>query len=167
MAETVPPPPAEWLTYKAAADRLGLQATAVAARARRAHWPKRLRNDTGEAEILVPGELLAKPPTAPQEARPAPAPDDAEAPNVADAVRAAVGPLQAALERETADRRTLQGQADALRDQLAAAQLEAAKATGSAATEAARREGAEREAADLRRQLDALQARPKRRWWWP
>lgn len=157
---------AEWLSYRQAGERLGLQPTAVAARARRARWPKRLRNDTGEAEILVPAEVLAKPPQAPQEARPAPAPD-VEAPNVGDAVRAAVGPLQAALERETMDRRTLQGQADALREQLAAARLEAAKATGTAATEAARREGAEREAADLRRQLDALQARPRRRWWWP
>jgi hypothetical protein len=160
------PPPGEWLTYKAAADRLGLQPSAVAARARRARWPKRLRNDTGEAEILVPGELLATPRQRPQEGRPAPAPDS-EAPKVAAAVQAAVGPLQAALERETMDRRTLQGQADALRDQLAAAQLDAARAAGKAATEAARREGAEREAADLRRQLEALQARPRRRWWWP
>jgi len=69
------------------------------------------------------------------------------------------------LERETQDRRTLQRQADALRDQLAAAQLDAARATGDARTEAAKREAAETRARDLQARLDALQAKPRRRWW--
>jgi septal ring factor EnvC (AmiA/AmiB activator) len=69
------------------------------------------------------------------------------------------------LDRETQDRRTLQGQADALRDQLAAAQLDAAKATGAANTERAMREAAEARARDLQRQVEALEARPRRRWW--
>lgn len=157
-----------WMTYKAAGERFGLQASAVAARARRGRWPKRLRNDTGEAEVLVPADALAPAPTrppgtpgTPPAASPAPSAPDA----TADAVRAIVGPLQAMLDRETQDRRTLQGQADALRDQLAAAQLDAAKAHGDARTEAARREAAEGKARDLQRQLDALQVKPRRRWW--
>jgi type IV secretory pathway VirB10-like protein len=153
------------MTYRAAGERLGLQASAVAARARRGRWPKRLRNDTGEAEVLVPADALAPAPNQPSGTRPVlpapvPTPDA-----TADAVRAAVAPLQALLERETQDRRTLQGQADALRDQLAAAQLDAAKAHGDARTEAAMREAAEARAKDLQRQLDALQAKPRRRWW--
>ena len=155
-------PAAEWLTYKAAADRLGLQPTAVAARARRARWPKRLRNDTGEAEILVPGELLASPRQRPQEGRPAPAPDS-EAPNVADAVRAAVGPLQAALERQERATEALQTALDIARAEVAAAQLEAAKADAMrqaaqiGADDLARRfEREETDRRELQRQADAL-----------
>jgi hypothetical protein len=100
-----------WLTYKAAGERLGLQATAVAARARRGNWPKRLRNDTGEAEVLVPAEALAAPAKAPQNAAdPSPSPPDLQ--SVADAVQAAVAPLEAALEHE-------RSQVTALREELA------------------------------------------------
>jgi len=49
-------PHSEWLTYSAAAERLGLTPTAVALRAGR--WPTRKRSDTGEVEIEVPGYLL-------------------------------------------------------------------------------------------------------------
>jgi hypothetical protein len=52
-------PPSEWLTYKAAGERLGLRPAAVAARARRNRWPMRRRNDTGEPEVEIPGDLLA------------------------------------------------------------------------------------------------------------
>ena len=162
------PQAAQWMTYRAAGERLGLQASAVAARARRGRWPKRLRNDTGEAEVLVPADALAPAPARPPgtpgttpAASPAPTAPDA----MADALRAALGPLQAMLDRETQDRRTLQGQSDALRDQLAASQLDAAKATGAANTERAKREAAEARAADLQRQVEALQAKPRRRWW--
>lgn len=162
-----PPKASQWMTYKAAGEQMGLQASAVAARARRGKWPKRIRNDTGEAETLVPGEALASGPiSAPGTPTPAsPAPSAPE--NIADALRAAIGPLQAMLERETLDRRTLQGQADALRDQLAAAQLEAAQASGAANTERAKREAADAKALDLQRQLDRLQAPRPRPWWRP
>ena len=52
-------PPSEWLTYKAAGERLGLRPAAVAACARRDRWPMRKRNDTGEPEVEVPGVLFA------------------------------------------------------------------------------------------------------------
>lgn len=63
-AETQPDPePTEdlWLTYRAAGDRFGLTPDAVAARARRGGWPKRLRNDTGEAEVLMPPGRISPP----------------------------------------------------------------------------------------------------------
>ena len=63
-AETQPDPePTEdlWLTYRAAGDRFGLTPDAVAARARRGGWPKRLRNDTGEAEVLMPPGGISPP----------------------------------------------------------------------------------------------------------
>ena len=41
-----------WLTYKQAAERLGLPTPEAAeAEAERANWPKRVRDDTGEIEI--------------------------------------------------------------------------------------------------------------------
>lgn len=156
---------AQWMTYRAAGERMGLQPSAVAARARRGRWPKRLRNDTGEAEILVPGDALSPRPAKAPETPPTPAPATSPPSLTADALQAALAPLQAILDRETQDRRTLQAQADALRDQLAAAQLDAAKSHGDARTEAARREAAEARAKDLQAQLDALQSRPRRRWW--
>lgn len=161
-----------WLTYADAAERLGLRSpNAAAARARRGKWPKRLRNTDGVAEILVPAELLATGPEKAQEPRQPPAPSE-PSPNLAVAVRAAVAPLEAALEREQAatererlDRKVLQAQADALRVELSAAMIERADATGAANTERAKREAAEAKAADLQRQLEALQARQRRRWW--
>ena len=52
-------PLSDWLTYKAAGERLGLRPAAFAACARRDRWPMRKRNDTGELEVEVPGVLLA------------------------------------------------------------------------------------------------------------
>ena len=50
-----------WLTYKQAAERLGLPTPEAAeAEAERANWPKRVRDDTGEGEIAA----LARPPVA-------------------------------------------------------------------------------------------------------
>ena len=48
-----------WMTYSAAAERLGLTPGLVAARARRGRWPTRTRSDTGEAEVEVPDTVLA------------------------------------------------------------------------------------------------------------
>ena len=161
-----------WLTYQQAAERLGLRSpNAAAARARRGKWAKRIRNTDNAAEILVPGELLATGQKRPAESRQPPAPSE-PTPTLADAVRAAVGPLEAALEREQAstererlDRKVLQAQADALRVELAAVQIERAEAHGTATTERAKREAAEARAADLQRQVEALDARQRRRWW--
>jgi hypothetical protein len=50
-------PASEWLTYSAAAQRLGVSPNSIALRAGR--WPMRKRSDTGEVEIEVPGTLLA------------------------------------------------------------------------------------------------------------
>jgi hypothetical protein len=50
-------PASEWMTYSAAAKRLGVSPSSIAFRAGR--WPMRKRMDTGEIEIEVPGTLLA------------------------------------------------------------------------------------------------------------
>jgi hypothetical protein len=50
-------PASEWMTYSAAAERLGVSPSSIALRAGR--WPMRKRSDTGEVEIEVPGPLLA------------------------------------------------------------------------------------------------------------
>ena len=51
-------PSSRWMTYNAAAERLGLSPGLVAARARRRRWPTRIRSDTGETEVEVPAALL-------------------------------------------------------------------------------------------------------------
>jgi hypothetical protein len=51
-------PSSGWMTYSAAAERLGLTPGLVAARARRGRWRTRTRSDTGEAEVEVPDALL-------------------------------------------------------------------------------------------------------------
>jgi hypothetical protein len=51
-------PSSRWMTYSAAAERLGLTPGLVAARARRGRWRTRTRGDTGEAEVEVPDALL-------------------------------------------------------------------------------------------------------------
>jgi hypothetical protein len=51
-------PSSGWMTYSAAAERLGLTPGLVAARARRGRWQTRTRSDTGEAEVEVPDVLL-------------------------------------------------------------------------------------------------------------
>jgi chromosome segregation ATPase len=110
--------------------------------------------------------------------------------NLADAVRAIVSPLQDMLEREMAERRTLQAQADQLLAKLAATQVELAEAVanlgiGQAEWEAAESRAAEAvskvvaaeakveaahaKAIELQRRIDALRLElahpPKRRWW--
>ena len=51
-------PSSRWMTYSAAAERLGLTPRLVAARARRGRWRTRTRGSTGEAEVEVPYALL-------------------------------------------------------------------------------------------------------------
>ena len=98
MSEVVSPFPT-WLTYHQVAERMGLRtANAAAARARRAKWPKRIRNDTLEVEVCVPAEaLVAGPPKAEERRQPH---DDAgeSAQTTAEAVAAAVAPLQSIIE---------------------------------------------------------------------
>jgi hypothetical protein len=171
------PPAAEWLSYREAADRLGIDPAAVAARARRGRWPKRRRNEPpNAAEVLVPAELLAAGPQEPQERENAPAPSQ-EAPDIAGIVQASIAPLTDALARTDAERKALQVEANGLRDQLAAAQLATARASGESTTERVKREAAEAKAKDLQdrldkvlAQFDAMQAearkpKPRRPWW--
>ena len=51
-------PSSRWMTYTAAAERLGLTPRLVAARAHRGRWRTRTGDDTGEAEVEVPYALL-------------------------------------------------------------------------------------------------------------
>ena len=51
-------PSSRWMTYNAAAERLGLSPGLVAARARRRRWRTRNCSDTGEAEVEIPAALL-------------------------------------------------------------------------------------------------------------
>jgi chromosome segregation ATPase len=136
-----------WLTYQQVAERLGLRsAGAAAARARRGKWPKRIKNDTLEAEVCVPADLLAAGPQKQRE-RHQPADPAADATTLVEAVAAAVAPLQALIETLSGELTEARGTNDALRDQLAAAQAEAAELRGkSAANEAA----LEREVIDRR-----------------
>jgi len=83
----------------------------------------------------------------------------------------ALRPLQVLLERETADRRTLQAQSDDLRARLAAAQLDTAEARRDADVQRALAGSAQAHVKDLRGQVealrDALAEPPPRPWWWP
>ena len=85
------------------------------------------------------------------------------------ALRLVLAPLQGMLEREIADRRTLQGQADDLRNQLAASQLATAEATQAANVEHALRVSAEARIRDLQVTVEALrdflaEPPPRRSW---
>jgi chromosome segregation ATPase len=132
-----------WLTYQQVAERLGLRsASAAAARARRAKWPRRIRNDTLEAEVCVPPELLSAGPQKPRQRRP---PDDAR--KLIETVAATVAPLQVVIETLSTELQAARAANDALREQLAAVQAEAAELRGRSAANAA---AVEREAIDRR-----------------
>lgn len=155
-----------WLTYQQIAERLGLRsASAAAARARRAKWPRRIKNDTLEAEVCVPADLLAAGPQKPRERR-QPTARAADATALVEAVAAAVAPLQAVIETLSRELSAARLTNDALRDQLAAAQSEAAELRGkSAANEAALerevfdRRALQQQADHIRRERQAAQER--------
>jgi chromosome segregation ATPase len=135
-----------WLTYHQVAERLGLRTTgAAASRARRAKWPKRTRNDTLEVEVCVPAEILVAGPARPRERREEESGDDAQ--TTAEAVAAAVAPLQSIIESLSGELNVARNANDALREQVAEFRGR------SAAVEAALERGlAER--CELQRQLD-------------
>ncbi len=155
-----------WLTYQQTAERLGLRsASAAAARARRAKWPRRIKNDTLEAEVCVPADLLAAGPQKPRERR-QPTARAADATALVEAVAAAVAPLQAVIETLSRELSAARITNDALRDQLAAAQSEAAELRGkSTANEAALerevfgRRALQQQADHIRRERQAAQER--------
>ena len=155
-----------WLTYQQIAERLGLRsASAAAARARRAKWPRRIKNDTLEAEVCVPADLVAAGPQKPRERR-QPTARAADATALVEAVAAAVAPLQAVIETLSRELGAARATNDALRDQLAAAQSEAAGLRGkSAANEAALerevfdRRALQQQADHIRRERQAAQER--------
>jgi chromosome segregation ATPase len=155
-----------WLTYQQIAERLGLRsASAAAARARRAKWPRRIKNDTLEAEVCVPADLVAAGPQKPRERR-QPTARAADTTALVEAVAAAVAPLQAVVETLSRELSAARLTNDALRDQLAAAQSEAAGLRGkSAANEAALerevfdRRALQQQADHIRRERQAAQER--------
>jgi len=155
-----------WLTYQQIAERLGLRsASAAAARARRAKWPRRIKNDTLEAEVCVPADLVAAGPQKPRERR-QPTARAADATALVEAVAAAVAPLQAVIETLSRELSAARVTNDALSDQLAAAQSEAAELRGkSAANEAALerevfdRRALQQQADHIRRERQAAQER--------
>jgi chromosome segregation ATPase len=155
-----------WLTYQQIAERLGLRsASAAAAKARRAKWPRRIKNDTLEAEVCVPADLLAAGPQKPRQRR-QPTARAADATALVEAVAAAVAPLQAVIETLSRELSAARVTNDALRDQLAAAQSEAAELRGkSAANEAALerevfdRRALQQQADHIRRERQAAQER--------
>jgi len=157
----------QWLTYKAAGERLGLPRSAVAAQADRHGWPRRLSNETGEEEILL---AHTDRPEMPQEARPAsalsPVPLDTEqsARVARDLIQTALE-RHAVLEREAKRSRAPQGHADVLRDHLATARLELARLQLKTGTKRAKLETAVARVKDLQSKLDALQTKPSRPWW--
>jgi chromosome segregation ATPase len=165
MSDVVSPFPT-WLTYQQVAERLRLRsASAAAARARRAKWPRRIRNDTLEAEVCVPAEVLA---AGPPKVRPRRQPPDAgaDARTTGEAVAAAVAPLQSIIETLSSELRTVRDANEALRDQLAAAQAEAAGLKGKAAAieaalerEVIDRRGLQQRADHVRRERQAAQER--------
>jgi chromosome segregation ATPase len=154
-----------WLTYQQVAERLGLRsASAAAAKARRAKWPRRIKNDTLEAEVCVPADLLAAGPQKPRERR-HPIGPAADATTLVNAVGDAVAPLQALIEALSSELKAARV-ANALRDQLAVAQSEAAELRGkSAANEAALerevfdRRALQQQADHIRRERQAAQER--------
>jgi chromosome segregation ATPase len=155
MSDVVAPFPTAWLTYHQVAERLGLRtAGAAAARARRAKWPKRTRNDTLAVEVCVPAEVLAAGPSKPRERRHPPNGADDSAQATAKAVAAAVAPLQSIIESLSGELNAAHAASDALRDQLAAAQTKAAELKGRSTAVEAALEQAMAERRDLQQRVD-------------
>jgi chromosome segregation ATPase len=140
----------EWLTYTEAAERLNVSPHAVRAKANRKGWRRQIGND-GRARVLVALEPRA--------------PDDRPIIARSSPARKAVDPaLVNALESHI---KTLQGDNDALREQLAASESRseklasdyAAREAKSAAELAAAEARTEKLAAELGADLAAERAR--------
>jgi chromosome segregation ATPase len=145
-----------WLTYQQVAERLGLgSASAAASRARRGKWPRRIRNDTLEAEVCVPAEVLAAGPQKPRERR-HPVGPVANAATLTEVIAAAVAPLQVLIDTLSAELKAARAANDTLRDQLAAAQTEAAELRGESAANAAALEREVVDRRDLQQQADHI-----------
>ncbi len=132
MSDTPLPPGPVWMTYRKLADALGLRSPhSAAARARRARWPKRFRNDTTEAEIEVPADVLAQ-----ARQRPKDRPPSSDKRHVTLDLRAAVGaavaPLQATIQSLLIDLQAARATIDGLRAEAAAHQADAAEQRGAA-----------------------------------
>ncbi len=166
MSDALPRADATWLTYQQVAERLGLRsAGAAAARARRGKWPKRIKNDTLEAEVCVPADLLVAGRQKQRERR-QPVGPAADPATLVEAVAAALAPLQALIETLSGELKVARVVSDALRDQLAAAQAETAELRAkSAANEAALerevidRRALQQQADHIRRERRAAQER--------
>jgi chromosome segregation ATPase len=166
MSEVVSPFPTTWLTYQQVAERLGLRsASAAASRARRAKWPRRIRNDTLEAEVCVPTEVLAAGPQKVRERR-QPAGAEADSRAAAEAVAAAVAPLQSIIETLSGELKAARDANDALREQIANAQAESAALKGRAEAleaalgrEVADRRTLQQQIEHVRREYQAAQGR--------
>ena len=93
----------------------------------RAKWPRRIRNDTLEAEVCVPTEVLA---AGPQKVHARRQPVHADGREAAEAVAAAVAPLQAIIETLSGELKAARDANDTLREQVATAQAESAALKG-------------------------------------
>ncbi len=141
-----------WLTYREAGERLGCTAEVVRYRALRGKWPRRRGND-GRARVQLPEDAhsVRTPSAHPVRTPSTPRSDQA---------------LTHALESHI---KTLQGDNEALKEQLAAeraafAAREAALA-GDLTAEKARADKAIAAFAALAERLDALAAERARPWW--
>ena len=165
----------QWLTYREAADRLGITADAVARRARRHKWPKLLPNRPGNpVRIQVPADQLDRPPPPEAPPTPPPPPDTRLAETVA-ALQAELARVTdmaeqerriAAVERR--DRLELQRQTEELRAQFQAVQREVDKARYAADMSGRGLVDAGRRIADLEHQLEEARLKLKkheRKWW--
>jgi hypothetical protein len=124
----------EWLSYQEVADRLGVTPEAARSRAKRLRWRRQMGND-GRALVLVALEPRA--------------PCDGSMTPRSSPGRKAVDPaLVTALENHI---KTLQGDNEALKEQLAAEQAKTSQAIAAFAS--------------LAERLDALAAERARPWW--
>jgi len=172
----------QWLTYREAAERLGITADAVARRARRNKWPKMMPNRPGNpVRIQVPGDQLLLPPPAPPRPPalppppPPPEPTDTRLAETVAALEAKLAHLteQAEQERRIAaierrDRLEIQRRLETLSGELQAALRDAERAKYAADLSGRSLVDAGRRIADLERQVEEARARLKkheRKWW--
>jgi hypothetical protein len=135
----------EWLSYQAVADRLGITPEAARSRAKRLGWRRQTGND-GRALVLVALE-------------PRPPGDAPVTPRSPPGRKAVDQAIVTAVESHI---KTLQGDNEALRAQLAASE---ARAAADLAAERTRADKAITAFASLADKLDALAAERARPWW--